>query len=73
MLFKRCQPVLPNSLHYLDSLVLPMLHTVNDLKAEALVPTLGKVSAKWGTLVLDLPPVSCVSLVHCFCSLANVL
>ena len=73
MLYEGCQPILPDALHYHDGLLLPMLHTVYDLETEVRVPTHGKMSAKWSTLVLDLPPVARVSLVHGFGRLSCVL
>jgi hypothetical protein len=50
-----------------------MLDTVNHLDTEVWVPTPGKMSAKWGSLVFNLPPVACMPLVHGFCRLPCVL
>ena len=73
MLFKCRQPVLPDSLHNMQSLILTMLDTVNDLDTEVWVPTPGEMSAKWGTLIFNLPPVACMPLVHGFGCLPCVL
>ena len=73
MMFKCRQPVLPDSLHYMQSLILTMLDTVNYLDTEAWVATPGEMSAKWSTLVFNLPPVTSMPLVHGFGCLPCVL
>ena len=50
MLLKGGKPVLPYSLQVSQSLILPMLNTVNDLDAEVLLPTPGEVTAELCTL-----------------------
>ena len=73
MLLESCQPVLPDTLYDHYCLVLTMLHTVYYLETEVRVPALGKMSTKWGTLVLNLPPVAGMSLMHGFSCLPRVL
>ena len=73
MLLESCQPVLPDTLYDHYYLVLTMLYTVYYLETEVGVPTLGKMSTKWGTLVLNLPPVAGMSLMYGFSCLSRVL